>query len=85
MHVVFKYPIPNYPTKFSLSLPLRSEVVALQLQKGSPQIWVRLNKQEVNLQVRNFQIVGTGEELEDLAKYIDTFQQGDLVWHLFEV
>jgi hypothetical protein len=35
---------------------------------------------------RQFIIVGTGHELpEDVAEHIATWQDGPLVWHMFEV
>ncbi|WP_396187756.1 hypothetical protein [Flavobacterium sp.] len=67
-------------------IPKGGKVLSLQLQHGSPCIWVLVDD-ELEKEKRRFGIVGTGHFIKQKnIEYIGTFQQsqGYLVFHCFE-
>jgi len=88
MLTVWKYPLYT-EDYFSLSLPSGSEILTVQMQHGSPQIWALVNPDNQE-EERKFRLAGTGHNIEHAKedmKYIGTFQlyDGDLIFHLFEM
>jgi hypothetical protein len=78
--VIYKYEVDTIVT-----MPDKAEILTVQLQNGRPWIWALVDISE-QLVERNFNIVGTGWELEEFnSKYIATFQDGSYVWHVFEI
>jgi hypothetical protein len=70
----------------SLQMPIGAEILCLQIQRGVPCIWVKVDD-SAKVERRTFIVVGTGHKLSVNAnKYIGTFQEanGDLIWHVFE-
>lgn len=88
MITVWKYTLDEWQTgPFSLNIPLGGRILDLQMQDGSPAIWVLVNT-EREKQQRHFLVVGTGHPITDLTtdpKHVGTFQWGFFVGHLFEV
>jgi hypothetical protein len=89
---IWKYVLP-FKDEFSLSLPVDSRIIALQVQNNKPCIWVlfqEVNSTEQNpLVERFFSLTPTGQEIDRLCGcsfYIGTVQlnEGKLVLHLFE-
>ncbi len=87
--IIWKYQIP-INDKFAIEIPVGSQVLSVQMQKGSPCIWVLVNPDN-KLASRAFNLVGTGQKLPSdwdctKKKFIGTFQmaEGNLVYHLFE-
>lgn len=87
MKTIYKYEIPVTDV-FELTLPLWSEILSVQVQGGTPYVWVKLDTEKDN-ETRVFRIFGTGQSIDDPRdmKFIGTFQlyNGDLVFHLFEI
>ena len=84
MKVVYKYPV-SLSVKFSFQIPQYAEVLSVGMQNGSPQMWVLLDPDARGI-IRTFSIFGTGCEISHPnVEYVGTFQNGDLVWHLFEL
>ena len=90
MKVIYKYLVP-LTADFRLSLPPLAQVLSVQMQNGSPQMWVL---QDANLanstQERRFMVIGTGHQIPDnlsSVHHLGTFQMNDgvFVWHVFEV
>ena len=85
MDKIYKYPIP-IQHHFSIDLPIGCKILAVQVQREIPCIWVLVNENPPH--PREFQLVGTGHPIEDSAglHYIGTFQMdgGTFVFHLFE-
>jgi hypothetical protein len=92
MRIIYKYEIP-VEDEFILDLPLDSEVLCVQVQKGKPYIWVSCDYHTVSAcpplgRNRNFCLRGTGFVFEDKSnteRYIGTFQFDGFVGHLFEL
>ena len=68
-------------------MPECSQVLCVQLQFGTPTIWVMVDPDQPP-QERVFEILGTGDAMKDNVKrkYVGTFQMGEgrLVFHVFE-
>ncbi len=84
--VIYKYPITP---EFTLELPCNYKILDVQVQKGSPVLWVLQDNKKVVLEPHKFVCIPTGHPIDNVTgwKYIGTFQVdgGSLVFHLFEV
>lgn len=69
-----------------VSMPADASILCVQMQRGKPCLWV-LVEETARREKRAFCIFGTGNHFTagPHAEYIGTFQDGPLVWHLFEV
>ena len=87
MMTIYKFLIT--PTDMTFELPAGAEILTVQMQSGSPYIWVLLDTDVPGID-RHFFVYRTGKDLgrerNDLA-YIGTFQipEDQSVFHLFEV
>lgn len=80
---IFKYPIEI--GEFSHTMHEGATILFAQVQNGKPFLWASTPTYQ-RQENRHFQIIGTGYEYDPKGKeYITTFQQGPLVWHLFEI
>ena len=78
-NIIYKYEIDTI-----VVMPKGAEILSVQMQHGKPHLWAIVNDNN-ELEERIFNIVGTGWEMDfSNNKYIDTFQDGSLVWHVFE-
>ena len=68
-----------------LELPAGAQLLSVQVQHGSPQIWALVDP-SLYTEPRQIRIVGTGHSAADVGRFIDTFQVqgGSLVFHVFE-
>lgn len=83
---VHKYYIP-FRDEFHLLLPQDAKILSFQVQKRNLFIWCLIDEIMPVLS-RKFILVVTGNEIsipEFKLFYIDTIQDGEFVWHLFEV
>lgn len=81
---IWKYPMPLCK-HFSISMPHGAEVFTVQVQGGVPTAWAIVDTDAVK-EPLHFRWVGTGQKLdENKSQYVGTIQDGDFVWHLFEV
>ena len=77
--IIYKYEIDTI-----VVMPKEAEILCVQMQHGKPHLWALVNASN-ELEERVFNIIGTGWVMEfNNQKYIDTFQDGSLVWHVFE-
>lgn len=84
MKAIWKYPITAH--EVTISLPAGAEVLTVQMQGGFPQIWALVNPEMSEMVPCKFMVVGTGWRFDpSRKKYIGTWQDGSLVWHLWEV
>jgi hypothetical protein len=87
MQTVHKYEIPvtNY---FEIELPKGSLILRAGKQRYHNVFWALVDTEKPT-EIRKFWRVGTGYSMKNFddvnARFIDTWQDGDLVWHLFEV
>ncbi len=70
-----------------LKMPVGAEILHLNMQNNDPQLWALVNADN-DQEVRRFEIFGTGHPIKyDMGierKYIGTYFEGALVFHLFE-
>jgi hypothetical protein len=93
MKKIWKYSLPMEKA-FDLDLPKGAIILKAECQYTGPRpqdglvpcLWALLDP-DAPTEKREFMIIGTGWEIENPYNliHIDTFQQGPLVWHLFEV
>lgn len=87
MKTVYKYPL-QIGGAYTLQLPIGAQVLDVQEQHGSVQMWALVDAPCVGVATRTFAIYGTGHAIPEVPmRYISTFQQsgGSLVWHAFEL
>lgn len=88
MKTIFKYSIP-IKDFFSISLPLGSKILTVQIQQNNPYIWVLQDTNYSFSKCKGFRLFGTGHEIDedkwDTCNYVGTFQMkdGHEVWYLF--
>lgn len=68
-------------------MPVGSEILSVQTQFDSPQLWALVNPSETRKETRVFKSYGTGHPIpENPGKFIGTVQihSGSLIFHVFE-
>jgi len=86
MRKIYKYPL-LLTDPIDLALPRGAQVLTVQMQRGSPQMWALVDP-GAGMESRRFRLLGTGIAFNETGlRYINTFQmrEGRLVLHLFEV
>lgn len=81
---VYKYELP-VGDWISLTMPEGAEPLCVQVQRGSPYLWARVQVGAPPV-LHHFRIAGTGHDLgSNVGRHIDTFQidGGALVFHVF--
>lgn len=77
---IWKFPLKGRETE----MPVGAHILTVQMQNGTACLWALVDI-EAKTETRYFSIVGTGHNTKVAPKdYIGTFQDGSLVWHLFE-
>jgi hypothetical protein len=84
MKTAYKYPVPRRSPKFSLHLPKDFKFLRIHFQGEDLQFWAEVVPEKVSDQV-DFQVFGTGHEIPDHAKYLQTFDDGPFVFHLYQL
>lgn len=84
---IYKYELPflDYAT---LDLPKGAKVLSAGNQKEKLCIWVLLDEEEGETDLRQFRVAGTGHPIvEEGNVFINTvsFAQGNLIFHIFEL
>jgi len=85
MKVIHKFPLKLTDSQ-QIKMPERAEILSVQMQGGVPCIWAQVDT-DYDLETRLFYIYGTGHRMDDFAvmKFIGTVQEGQFVWHVFQV
>lgn len=66
-------------------MPAGARILTVQVQRNVPCLWALVDEQ-AKREPRVFRVFGTGAPFDAAdAAYVGTFQDGALVWHLFEV
>lgn len=85
--VIWKFPI--LATGSEIELPRRHRVLCVQVQNGTPHIWVLVDPHSVDEKIkRRYEVYGTGHPvpyIKECPVYVGTFQlaEGSLVFHLW--
>lgn len=84
MNAIWKFPLK--PDVQEIAMPRGAEVLAVQTQRGEPQMWARVDP-DAPMEARMFAVIGTGHPMpEPVGDYRGTFQLPDvgLVFHVYE-
>ena len=81
---IWKYPLGMEMTQ--VSMPKGAEILACQMQNGTPTLWV-LADPEGEKEHRTFTVLCTGWPIAKAypVKHVGTVQTPPYVWHVFEV
>ena len=82
MKTIYKYEVRSQDA--SMKLPKGAEILTVAIQDGRPMMWALVDPENV-LVDRFISTVGTGWQVEDNMKYICTYMEEYLVWHVFEI
>lgn len=84
MKVIYKYPLAITDVQ-SIEMPVRSEILCVQMQLDKPCIWAKVETDEPS-DVKTIRIYGTGHPIDEDGQYIGTFQlqSEGLVFHVFD-
>jgi hypothetical protein len=87
MKKIFKYSFGTSSNLQTITMPEGAEILSVQIQRGAVCVWVVVPNVEKALVERHFAIFGTGQPINPDLKlcYVGTFQEGDFVWHVFEI
>jgi hypothetical protein len=82
MKRIYKYELKDGR---GIEMPIGAKVLTIQTQNGLPYIWALVDT-DAECDFRYFTIVGTGHDFPeaDNFTYINTIQDGQFVWHIFE-
>jgi hypothetical protein len=87
-YTIHKFPVGTPGSQFTARMPAEAKMLTVQMQDGKPFMWALVD-QHLGKVDRRFITFGTGWELEGFEakhmRYIGTFQDGQFVWHLFEL
>ncbi len=87
MRTVHKFPLEI--KRNVLDLPAHSILRSVQVQRGTPCVWIELDDNLPKFKRLTLVFIGTGHEVPYAEKqsfeYLDTFQmyEGELVFHLY--
>ena len=80
--IIYKYPL-RLVHRQTIALPPEGKVLSIQIQNHIPCLWAMLQS-ETPTRSTDIVIVGTGCAFDNTGlEYIDTFQIGISVWHVF--
>lgn len=85
MKAIWKYPLAVTDEQ-TVNMKQGAEILCVQVQDGVPCLWAVIDD-VLPGRLRSFRLYGTGHPVDDLGRYVGTFQLhgGSLVFHLFEV
>jgi hypothetical protein len=83
MKTIHKYIVSS--GNCTLQLPKGAEILTIKLQNGTPTLWALVNPHTSELEQRQICIIGTGWDVDDNMKYIETYMEEYFVWHVFEL
>jgi thioredoxin reductase len=84
MTTIYKYQLEIVDEQ-TLELPYDSTFIHVGLDpNGLPCIWATVDTEQQGRSVKTIFIVGTGRPIPDAAFfYLNSFNQGQFVWHVF--
>ena len=89
---VWKFPLPGLFDEGweRITVPVRSKVVMAGHQDGIPTVWLEvgtkiiLSDKKPAMENRVFYLYGTGHDIHDGDRHVGSYQEGALVWHIYE-
>ena len=79
---IWKFPLTNE----AVEMPKGARLLTVQTQNGIPCLWAEVNPKAEKV-TRHLLVVGTGwdDGLVEGSTYLATFQQGPLVFHVYDM
>ncbi len=79
---IWKFPL----TQENVDMPQGSRLLTVQIQHGVPTLWAEVNPKEETV-TRRLAVIGTGwvDGIPEHLGYIATFQQGVMVFHVYDL
>ena len=69
-----------------ITVPVGAKIVHIEMQDGFPQLWAEISDpSSSHVEVRQFEIFGTGHPIPDKAQHVGTFLDPPYVWHVYEL
>ena len=84
MRCVFKYPYSIKFSKFKLMLPVGWKFRTVIIQDDRPHLYAEVMDDAVKLEY-SFATYGTGHEIPDGATWLQTYEIGPFVFHLYQL
>lgn len=84
MKTIYKYPVSLTTSKFSIPLPADYKFLRVAFQGEDLFMWVELSPDMGKSEVK-FAIYVTGEKIPPSASYLQTFDHGPYVLHLYRL
>ena len=86
MQTIWKFPF-KIERQITIEMPRGAKVLSIQVQDGVPCMWATVDS-DSGMVPQKFNLYGTGSKLPTYwgksMRYVDTFQHGEFVWHVFE-
>jgi hypothetical protein len=76
--------IYKYKFRGEIEMPEGAKIRSIQVRDGEIFLWCEVDKSK-QLEIRRFNLVGTGQSFCDGDEYIGTVQQPLFVWHVYEI
>jgi hypothetical protein len=87
MRTIYKYELKIVDLQ-EIELPVGANIISAQVQNGKVYVWAIVNT-ELTPEFRTIIIYGTGNPMYGYSptthNFIGTVQDGQYVWHIFEV
>lgn len=85
MKAIWKYTL-NITGTQKIEVPVRSRILTTQLQNKELQLWLLVDPEDARMEFITIKIHGTGHPIHEKSslEYINTFQEGALVFHVFK-
>jgi hypothetical protein len=84
MKTIWKYTL-NVTDTQSIEVPMMAQILTAQLQNKELQLWMLVDSEEEGSEYITIRVYGTGHSInEENLEYINTFQEGSLVFHVFK-
>lgn len=77
---IWKFPL----TKEGILMPISARLLTVQCQHGRPVLWAEVDPAAPKV-IRNVRVIGTGWADVPAAPYVATFQDGPLVFHVYDL
>lgn len=84
MKSIYKYPIPIKAQKFPMLLPKNFKFLKAGLQNEAVFMWAEVVDGDPKEEF-SFGVFGTGQEINNSAKYLATYEIGPFVLHLYQL
>ena len=85
MKTIYKYTVTGLPLQNKIEMPKGASILSVNMQGADCCMWALVDT-ESETEEREFEIVGTGWELDDNMSYVGTcFAKDGYVWHIVEV